>query len=623
MPAGRHLALEMTDRAYPAVLRRLRPALIGAAAVSAVLNVLMLTGSIYMLQVYDRVLASGSVPTLVGLFAIVVVLYGFMAAYDALRARLLSRSGLRLDAEMGAAGFRAILARPDAAGGRQDVQQPLRDIETLRGFLSGPLVGTLCDLPFVPLYLAILFLVHPWLGWLTIGGAALAACLALISQRLAENTPSTNAERLLTEAAARQTETILAMGMAPALLQRWRALRDRALARGQSGQEKVELLAAISRSFRLLLQSAILSMGAYLVIQGDMSGGMIIASSVLSGRALGPIDQIIGQWKGLARTREAHQRLMADGDLRCAEPEAELDLPNLRGAVQLTNVTRLGSAAPGAEPSRILQDVSLALQPGDVLAVLGPSGSGKSTLARLLVGAIRPDQGDVRLDGATLDQWDAARLGSWIGYLPQQAEMLPGTIRENIARFNPTMTDGAVIEAARLVGIHEMILALPEGYATVVGTPGTQALLSGGQMQRLGLARALCGKPSLVVLDEPNANLDEAGDAALSRAIALLREAGSTVVVMTHRPNILAEATKLLYLKGGRVAVFGPKDEIVARAQGIAPAPAPTADAAPAAPIPQPAASAALQKRAEARPDIRVLRRVESPSGERHWRIGA
>jgi ATP-binding cassette subfamily C exporter for protease/lipase len=617
MPTDRLQGQDREARAYRAVLRRLRPGLAGAATVSAVLNILMLTGSIYMLQVYDRVLASGSVPTLVGLFAIVVVLYGFMAAYDALRARLLSRSGLRLDAELGAAGFRVLLGPQPGAG--TDAQQPLRDIETMRGFLSGPLVGTLCDLPFVPLYLAVLFLVHPWLGWLTIGGSALAALLALVSQRLAGTAPSTLAERLLTEAAARQQETIRAMGMAPALLLRWRALRDRALARGQAGQERIEMLAAISRAFRLLLQSAILTLGAYLVIQGDMSGGMIIASSVLSGRALGPIDQIIGQWKGLARTREAHRRLLAASDLRISEPEAELDLPALRGEVQLSHVTRLAAAAPGLEPARILQDVSLTLCPGDVLAVLGPSGSGKSTLARLLVGAIRPDSGDLRLDGATPEQWDPARLGAWIGYLPQQVEMLPGTVRENIARFNPTMTDAAVIAAARQVGIHEMILALPEGYATVVGTPGTQALLSGGQMQRLGLARALCGKPALVVLDEPNANLDQAGDAALSAAIATLRAAGSTVVVMTHRANVLAEATKLLYLKDGRVAVFGPKDEILARAQRVAP----PAAAAPRPAAPQPAANTALQKRAETRPEIRVLRRVEGAAGERHWRIGA
>lgn len=592
-------------QAYPVALRSIRPGLFGAAGVSAILNILMLTGSIYMLQVYDRVLASGSVPTLVGLFTVVVILYGFMATYDAARARILSRCGLRLDAELGAAGFRAVLGAPTGV----DAQQPLRDIETMRGFFSGPVVGTLCDLPFVPLYLGVLFIVHPWLGWLTIGGAVIAAVLAWVSQKLAGQGQTGLAERQLTEAAARQAETVLAMGMTEALSQRWRALRDRALARGQIGQERVEMLAAISRTFRLFLQSAILTLGAYLVIMGDMSGGMIIAASILSGRALGPIDQIIGQWKALARAREAHQRLMQATNLQSAEPVKELDLPCLRGDIQLNGVTRLATAAPGAEPAKVLHDVSLTLVPGDVLAVLGPSGSGKSTLARLLVGAIRPDSGTVRLDGATIDQWDAAQLGSWIGYLPQQVEMMPGTVRENIARFNPLMTDTAVIDAARLVGIHEMILGLPEGYSTVVGTPGTTALLSGGQMQRLGLARALCGKPAFVVLDEPNANLDQAGDAALAAAIAILREARSTVVVMTHRPDILTEANKLLYLRNGKVALFGPKADIVARALGGRP-PATTPVQVPADTAPK-------------RPNVRALRRVETASGERQWRIGA
>jgi PrtD family type I secretion system ABC transporter len=351
------------------------------------------------------------------------------------------------------------------------------------------------------------------------------------------------------------------MGMGPSLTRRWRDTRDQHLAQAQGSHERAEQLAAVSRSFRMLLQSAILTLGAYLVIQGSMTGGMIIAASVVSGRALAPIDQIIGHWKAIARARGSHGRMLSAKDVMAIDVQPHLALPDPTGRIEVTAATRLGPARAGGEAPRILSEVTFGLEPGDGLAVLGPSGSGKSTLARLIVGATMPDAGEVRLDGATLDQWDQSRLGRRIGYLPQRAEMLPGTIRDNIARFDPEIPDSAVIAAAQAVGIHEMILRLPEGYATPVGHPGAEVVLSGGQMQRLGLARAVCGKPALVVLDEPDANLDPAGDAALCAAVTTLRTAGSTVVVMTHRAGVLAQMNKVLCLQNGRVVQFGLRED--------------------------------------------------------------
>lgn len=562
----------MTPKTYTQALRGLRPAIGGVLAFSAVINVLMLTGSVYMLQVYDRVLSSGSVPTLLGLFAIVVVLYSFLGLYDFLRARLLSRAALTLDQQAGPAAFgawmRAGLAdnTGDSAGPRD--AQPLRDLDTVRGFVSGPAVTALFDLPFVPLFLLVLFIIHPWLGWLTVAGAGVGGIIALCNRAVTQTAirraaALDGADRDFVDKSHRTAETTLAMGMQAAVTDRWRSLHDSALASGQTGSDPSEMLAAASRAFRMLLQSAMLTLGAYLVLRNEISGGMIIASSILSGRALAPVDQLIGQWRAIGRSMAAHRRLQAVFAATPAAPDW-ITLPDPTGAISVTRLTKLGPARPGIEPARILSDVGFALEPGDGLGVIGNSASGKSTLARLLVGAGRADAGEIRLDGATLDQWDPVRLGRSIGYLPQTLEMLPGTVRDTIARFDPEATDAAVIAAARLTGVHEMILNLPQGYATWLGLPGAAQPLSGGQMQRLGLARAVFGMPALVVLDEPNSNLDMAGDAALTRTIAALREAGSVVIVMAHRPSALAAVNKLLILEAGKVALFGDKETVLA-----------------------------------------------------------
>ncbi|MDO5758903.1 MAG: type I secretion system permease/ATPase [Rhodobacterales bacterium] len=550
-----------TENPYRRAIAAARPALGGVIALSAILNVLMLTGSIYMLQVYDRVLPGGSVPTLVVLFAIVIVLFAFLGFYDFLRARVLSRVALQIDDRLSGSAFRTWLRTGLPGDSRSADAQVMQDLDTIRGFLSGPVVAAMADVLFVPLFLAVLFLVHPWLGLLTIAGACIGGVLALINRAmtrgaLAQSARLHIAERNFTDRSRRNAEAIEAMGMHGSVTAHWHGLRRAALAQSQAGSDPSEALAATSRAFRMLLQSAILTMGALLVIRGEISGGMIIASSVLSGRALAPVDQLIGQWRATGRAAAAHKRLLGTFDTLVPDPK-RISLPDLTGQITVTGLTKLGSSQPGKEPAKILSDISFSLESGDALGVVGNSASGKSTLARLLVGAGQGDSGEIRLDGATLDQWHPEKLGRQIGYLPQSLEMLPGTIRDNIARFDPEAKDAAVIEAATLTGIHDMILKLPDGYGTRLGDPQTPPVLSGGQMQRLGLARAIYGMPRLVVLDEPNANLDRAGDAALTRTIKALRAAGSSLIIMAHRPSVLAAVNKLMVLDAGHVKAFG------------------------------------------------------------------
>jgi PrtD family type I secretion system ABC transporter len=579
--------------AYRAALAGLRPALALAALFSALVNILMLTGSVYMLQVYDRVLASGSLPTLLGLFAIVVVLHGFLGQYDFLRTRLLARAGIRLDRAVGAAGFRAWIGRDAGA------EQPLRELDTLRGFLAGPAVIGLFDLPWMPLYLALLFLIHPWLGWTTLAGAAVVVVLALANQRLNRG-PIARAmaleaeERDFAGQCRRMRGTLGAMGMTARVSQEWQRRHEAALAAGQAGSDPSEALAAVSHAFRLLLQSTILTIGAWLVLGAEITAGMIVAASIIAGRALAPIDRVVGHWRMIGRAAEAHRRL-ADLFARQPAPAAALALPPPTGRIRVTGLTKhaplpagsggtAGGTAGGARRA-ILENLSFELAPGDGLVVLGSSAAGKSTLARLLVGAAAADAGEIRFDGATPDQWRPQDLGRWIGYLPQTVEMLPGTIRDNIARFDPGAADAAVIEAARLTGVHEMILALPEGYATRLGAEDSP--LSGGQIQRLGLTRAVFGAPRIVVLDEPDAHLDPAGEAALATVITSLRARGAVVIVMAHRPGVLAAANRRMLLEAGRLQRFdslpaaGTAAAAAAATAGIAPGTAAAADLPP------------------------------------------
>ncbi|MBC7139197.1 MAG: type I secretion system permease/ATPase [Defluviimonas sp.] len=570
---------------YRRALARLRPAFAAVAVFSALVNILMLTSPLYMMQVYDRVLGSGSQETLLGLFVLVIGLYAFLGFFDFLRGRILARAGHGLDALLGETAFRRWI-RPGEAG--TEGGHGLRDIETLRAFLGSPALTGLMDLPWIPLYLGVLTLIHPWLGLLTVAGALVVALAALAVQRLtsrglAEAGQLEAEERQLLEQGRRHAELARAMGMERRLAAAWRSRHDSRLASAQCAAERAEGIGAFSRTFRMFLQSAMLTLSAWLVLRQDLSGGMIMATSVISGRALAPVDQVIGQWKVIGKAREAHAR--AREVFAPVLHPATVDLPAPTGHVRLESVVKLAPGAAGARGrARLLDRISFTLEPGDALGVIGPSASGKSVLARVLTGIWLPEAGEIRFDGATPDQWDPETLGRHIGYLPQAVELLPGTIRDNIARFDDRAEDAQVIEAARIAGVHEMILALPQGYAT---RTGAACPLSGGQIQRLGLARAIFNTPRIIVLDEPNANLDQEGDEALRRAILAMRNRGSVVVVMAHRPSALAAVNKVLVLRSGQVETFGPRDSLLGPVMlntvgGAARSGAGSAEAAPA-----------------------------------------
>lgn len=547
---------------YTTAQRGLRRSFVLVALISALVNVLMLTGPIFMLQVYDRVLSSGSVATLQALFLLVIVLFGLLGFYDFLRVRILSRAAYRFDQEIGGTAFRSWLRSDTSA-------RPLADLAAVRTFLPSPAMLGLFDAMWIPLYLGVLFLVHSWLGYLTIVGLAVVTLAVLGNQWLTRASQSQamvseNAEGFLVEQFRRNAEAICPQGMANDIQRRWQHVHNTGLAFGQHGADRTEAFNASAKALRLLLQSALLALGGYLALRHEISAGMIVAASIIAGRALAPIDQVLGHWRVIARAREANRNLhalFADQDI--SNEKAELPAPT--GALSVRGLTKL---RPGKKPqlqsAPILRAVSFELSPGDALGVIGPSASGKSTLARLLVGAWTAESGDVRLDGAPLDQWDETALGNHIGYLPQQSELLAGTLRDNIARFRPDADDAQVIGAARLAGVHQMILDLPQGYMTEVGFGA--APLSGGQIQRLCLARAIFGQPRYVVLDEPNANLDAAGDDALGHAIRHMRGLGSTVVIMAHRPSAIAAVNKILILNNGQAAEFGDKDTVMRKA---------------------------------------------------------
>ena len=556
--------LNKQNNPYRIVMRQMRRTFIQVGLFSAAINILMLTGPIYMLQVYDRVLSSGSVATLQGLFVIVVVLYTFLGIYEFLRARLLSRAGYRLDGLVGNKAFNYWMhlgAVQDRSG-----DNPVRDLDVVRGFLGGPAILGIFDVPWIPFFLAIVFFIHPWLGYLTLAGAVVVAVAAFLNQLVTRDAIKRavsieSGERNFVEKIRRNAEVVSALGMQRRISDRWRSMHDQSLAYTQLSGERSEGFSAFSKSFRLLLQSMLLTLGAYLAIQQEVSAGAIIATSIIAGRALAPVDQVIGQWKSIGRTLQAHRSLLATLDRMPAEPR-HITLPDPKGHIQVTNLTKYApGAGQGVPRLKILSQLNFNLAPGDGLGVIGNSAAGKSSLAKVLVGAWHPEAGEIRLDGATLDQWHPEDLGRHIGYLPQTLEMLPGTIAENISRFNPQAQDKMIIEAAQIAGVHEMILALPGGYGTPIGMAGQP--LSGGQIQRLGLARAIYGIPRLIVLDEPNSNLDGGGDDALSAAILTLRARGSVVVVMAHRPSVIHAVNKVMILHKGTIAHFGNKEEII------------------------------------------------------------
>lgn len=563
-----------------ATLAEVRGAFLSVAIVSAVTNVLMLTGPLFMMQVYDRVLTGRSVPTLVALSLLAFFLYVFMGLLEVIRARILSRIGDRLEEELGAPTFQAVLTLPLRAMGQGPSRQPTgaeprRDLDTVRQFLAGAGPVAICDLPWLPFYLLLLFLFHPYLGLVALVGAVILIALtlgneAILRQRMRRIARLAETRGDLVEAGRRNAEAIRAMGMGRAYAARFEAVNARYVEDQRQTGDTAGSFAAVSKILRLALQSAVLATGAWLAIDGLASPGAMIAASILTSRALAPVEQAIAHWRGFLAARQAAGRLgivLADvagksAPMPLPAPRERLDVAGLTVIAPQSGTLHDAAAAP-APPVPILQDVSFSLKAGQAVGVIGPSGAGKSSLARALVGTWKPAAGTVRLDGAEIDRWDTERLGASIGYLPQGVELFDGTVAENIARFAPDAQAPEVIAAARLAGVHELILSLPDGYDSRIGTGGR--MLSAGQRQRLGLARALFRDPFLIVLDEPNASLDAEGEQALTGAIATMRQKGSILVVIAHRPNALAAVDQTLVMTAGRLVAFGPRDEVLRR----------------------------------------------------------
>lgn len=538
-------------------------AFFGVGVFSAVINALVLTGSFYMLQVYDRVLPSRSVPTLVGISVLMALLYAAYGALDFTRVRALSRIGLNIDRQLRARVMQAVLWVPLRARPGGDGLQPVRDLDQVRSFLSGLGPTALFDMPWLPLYILLIYLLHPILGIFAVSAAILLVVLTAMTEFRTkgpsrESAKSGSARLAFGESARRNAEVVRAMGFDQRSVERWEKLNEKYVGDQLAISDAANGIGTASKVLRLLLQSAILGLGAYLTIKGELSAGSLIACSIILSRALAPIELAIAHWKGFVGMRQSMARL---DSLLGALPEQDIQIALPRPKERLT-VNELFVAPPGATQPTIL-GASFQLEAGEGLGIIGPSAAGKSTLVRALVGVWQPlpRGGNVRLDGATLDQWAPAALGRDIGYLPQDIELFDGTIAENIARLDPHPPSDAVVAAAKAAGVHDMIVHLSDGYHTRIGESGTK--LSAGQRQRLGLARALYGDPFLVVLDEPNSNLDTQGDAALTEAIVSVRQRGGIVIVVAHRPSALAGLDKVLALAKGQVQAFGPRDEVL------------------------------------------------------------
>jgi ATP-binding cassette subfamily C protein EexD len=525
------------------------------------INMLFLTPTLYMMQVYDRVVGSGSVSTLLLITLIVVVMYGVMAVLEFARSRIMARISTRMDVAMQErlvdVMFRHALHNP-----RNASTDALSDLNTIRSFVSGTGVFAFFDVPWFPFYIAIMFVFHPMYGWFAVGAGVMTLLLAVwvdkaSSPMLKASHGKAMQARLLLDRSLRNAEVATALGVKQGIFRRWQESHNESLMWQEIGNDRSSVLSTLSKSLRMLNQSLILGVGAYLVINMELSGGMMIAGSVLLGRALSPLDQLVGAWKQFAATQQAWTRL---NNLLASYPKevARMELPAPQGHIGVHHLT----VVPPGGKDAVLRNVVFGLKAGESLAVIGPSGAGKSSLVRSLLGLWPAAAGEVRLDGADIRHWDRDRLGQHIGYLPQDVELFDGTVAENISRFGDVDAD-KVLEAAHMAGVHELILQLPNAYDTVIGPGG--GVLSGGQRQRIGLARALYGVPSLVVLDEPNSNLDEVGEMALYKSLQLLKEKGSTVVIISHRPGILNQVDKILVLVTGVVTLFGERQQVLAQ----------------------------------------------------------
>lgn len=551
-----------------------RSAFIGVGIMSSAINILYLTGSFFMLEVYDRVLPSRSIPTLVGLLILAGGLYFVQGILDLVRGRILVRIGSTLDELLSRRVYDTIVRLPLLIGNRGEGLQPLRDLDSLRSFLSGMGPGALFDLPWLPLYLAICFAFHPLIGITALCGALVLAALTMATEYLTHEpmkrlTSLAARRQELALAARRNSEVLTAMGMAARIGNKWAESNRAYISRNQRASDIAGGLGAIAKVLRMLLQSVVLAVGAWLVINQQATAGIIIAGSILSARALAPVDLAIAHWKGFVAARQSWHRL---NKLLATLPDGEVPML-LEPPANKLSVESLSVSPPG-EQKNVVQDVTFLLEAGNGVGIIGPSGSGKSSLARALVGVWHPSRGHVRLDGAALDQWSSEILGQHIGYLPQDVELFAGTVAQNISRFEENADSAPIIAAAKQAGVHDLIIGMRDGYDTQIGEQGS--VLSAGQAQRIALARALYRDPFLVVLDEPNSNLDSEGDEALTQAVTGVRKRGGIVVVVAHRPVGIAGVNLVLVLKEGRLQAFGPKETVLGQVlQRVAPPQAP------------------------------------------------
>ena len=575
-------AMNQEPTALDSAMRTARPAFAFAIMLSFFINILVLVAPVYMMQIYDRVIMSRNMTTLLMLTLVAGALLIAYALLEASRSRTLVRSGTLFDAEASDQVFDSV-QRTSLTNQNSGSAQGLRDLDRVREFLTGNGLIALCDAPWVPIFILGCFILHPWYGYIAGGGAVLLFILAVLNDRLTRDQLQEGSRSMIgannyASTTLRNAEVTRAMGMLGALRKRWKLQHDEVLGWQAQASDRSGTVMALTKFVRMSLQIAILGTGAYLVVNQGLSAATMIAASIMMGRALAPVEQSVGNWRNMIATRESYNRL--NTLLQQAPPEKQrMSLPAPKGVL---SVEQLVAAPPGVQKP-VLRNITFDLAAGDSVGVLGPSGAGKSTLARMLVGVWPYLHGAIRLDGTELPHWNSDELGKHIGYLPQDVELFAGTIAENISRFADDVDHEAVIAAAQNAGVHEMIQKLPSGYNTEIGDGG-QAL-SGGQRQRVGLARAIYDNPPLIVLDEPNANLDTAGEAALLQALKNLKEAGKTVVLVTHKANIISGVDKLLVLADGAVQMFGPRDEVMARLSNprVVPLQQPQQGAAPAA----------------------------------------
>jgi PrtD family type I secretion system ABC transporter len=543
-----------------AVRRRARLLYWSVAIFSFFANLLMLTGPLYMLQVYDRVLGSRSEETLIALSLLVVFLYAMMGVFDYVRGRIMARIGARFQVDLDRRVFDAVV-RKSAVAPDLKTNAGLQDLEAVQRLITSPVMLAAFDIPWTPIFFAAIFLFHPILGWLAVGGAAVLILITIANQVLTRDSQakaglSAQKARSISDQMRDEAETVQAMGMRDATFERWQLARDDALDHQMRAIDVGGSFSSFSKTLRLFLQSAMLGLGAWLVLGDEMTAGAIIAGSILLGRALAPIEVALNQWSLVQRARIGWDNLALL--LGAVQPEPRrTKLPKPRARLEVLGLT----VVPPGENRAALEGVSFVVEPGQAVGVIGSSGAGKSSLARTLTGVWAPTGGYVRFDGASLEHYGSETLGLHIGYLPQRVQLFDGTIAENIARLQANPDDEKVIAAAKLAAAHELILELPNGYDTVV--MAGKVRLSGGQMQRIGLARALYDDPAIVVLDEPNSNLDNIGSQAVNHAIRQVKESGRSVLIMAHRPAVIQECDTLLVLESGKRVAFGPKDEVL------------------------------------------------------------